>query len=908
MKKVSYFKRLGFKLTALFTIIVFVGSLIGGASSAFLAKQEFNTVVKEQFYSTIAITENLITMVGQLGLNWANHFVTDYELIKQVKSKNESKLHEYVIDFLEESRADSVILIDKKGQIIFHSAQPSRKDENISSLSIVKQAKQNFQIGTSIVQDVNNLIIYSSGILKDGDEFVGAVLIGFEINDQFISNIKTNTHIDITIVRRRAVMASTFHAPGKERLNNISIPYILYQSQLNNPQSLGNMNLYDVEYFTSAKKLTLMEPSMEGSILLSYPKAELNKIWAKLVSYFLGLFVFAIVMVTLISYRFSNTLLKPLKELQKYTNDILSGKSDDTLRITSTDEIGVVSENVNQLVTSISKKNFELDAYSNNLEDMVEERTKEVHLGHEKLEKKEIMLSRAQLLAHMGSCEWELGNDKVTCSEGIYKLFNLDAKEFDNKSESFLSFFHDDDHKKIAELAYLKSAGEVFHFDARIKPKGYGYYINVHVELEVEVNEKGMPVRILGTLHDVTEQKKYEKVLKEIAEGVSTIAGDEIFNTLTQYIANTLNLDNAVIGLIQSPDFEKIKTISFYSQQKHIENIEYYIKDTPCSDVIHDISYIQPEHVQQVYPKDDRLKTINAEGYVGVPISDSKGEHIGLVYILNETPLQDSEKILSLLKIFSIRIAAELERKENEYRLLHAQKMDAIGQLTGGVAHDFNNILASILGFTELMQSEESIKDNEKLQGYLEQVYSSGARARDLVRQMLAFVHSKKIVSGEIILSQIINQTINLLRATIPQTIEIITDIEDENQIIQADSIQLQQTIMNLVINARDAIDNIGKITIATHKVSVEDEQCNSCLKDFSGDWIKISVHDTGKGISEKVIRRIFDPFYTTKRLGESTGMGLSVVHGIVHANQGHITIISSSDSGTTFNLFYPPG
>ena len=358
--------------------------------------------------------------------------------------------------------------------------------------------------------------------------------------------------------------------------------------------------------------------------------------------------------------------------------------------------------------------------------------------------------------------------------------------------------------------------------------------------------------------------------------------------------------------MVQPSMFDRIKTVSFFAGQKHIGNVEYELKDTPCYDVINGVSYSHQNNIQQKYPQDHILQELHAEAYVGIPIVDSKGETIGLVFVLNKKPLVNVDKIISLLKIFSVRIAAELERQENESRLLHAQKMEAIGQLTGGVAHDFNNILASILGYTELIKESEIIKHDEKLQEFLGQIYSSGIRARDLVQQMLAYSRSSKVIADEIMPSRVINQVVEMLRETTSQKIEIKTEIDDENLKILSDSAQLQQTLVNLIINARHAIINTGKITITLNKINNAKEKCESCKEEFTGNLVKISIQDSGKGIEPAVLQRIFDPFYTTSRLGESTGMGLSMVHGIVHSNNGHITITSSSDNGTTINLFYP--
>ena len=247
------------------------------------------------------------------------------------------------------------------------------------------------------------------------------------------------------------------------------------------------------------------------------------------------------------------------------------------------------------------------------------------------------------------------------------------------------------------------------------------------------------------------------------------------------------------------------------------------------------------------------------------------------------------------------------EERNMEAQLRQAQKMEAVGQLTGGIAHDFNNILNSILGFSEIALGDESIQDNESLKKYLDIISKSGMRARDLVKQMLAY--SRGNFSGDfqvIDIAPVMEEVMRMLRPVMPSSIDIEVNIDNDVPCTLADSLQINQIIMNMCINARDALHEKGNIYLSLKKENVRNEKCAACQNILNGDFINIVIRDNGEGISEDNLRKIFDPFFTTKEVGKGTGMGLAVVHGIVHNHGGHIVVDSKPGKGTTFNLLLP--
>ncbi|MBT4837993.1 MAG: response regulator [Methylococcales bacterium] len=245
------------------------------------------------------------------------------------------------------------------------------------------------------------------------------------------------------------------------------------------------------------------------------------------------------------------------------------------------------------------------------------------------------------------------------------------------------------------------------------------------------------------------------------------------------------------------------------------------------------------------------------------------------------------------------------ERMQNELR--QAQKMESLGHLTGGIAHDFNNILGVIVGYSELVLLKYSNQDDQILTEYLENILMAGKRASKLVEQMLAFSRRDQIINIPIQLASLIKDEIKMLRSTLPSTIEIEEFIDENLPKVLLNPTQLQQTLMNLSINASDAMNGSGMLTIRLGWVRNLDTESPISHKSITGDWIELCVSDTGSGVDPEIINKIFDPFFTTKDVGKGTGMGLSVIYRIIEAHNGHILLDSKKGEGSTFRILLPP-
>jgi PAS domain S-box-containing protein len=251
------------------------------------------------------------------------------------------------------------------------------------------------------------------------------------------------------------------------------------------------------------------------------------------------------------------------------------------------------------------------------------------------------------------------------------------------------------------------------------------------------------------------------------------------------------------------------------------------------------------------------------------------------------------------------RKAAEVERARLEAQLRQAQKMEAVGTLAGGIAHDLNNTLVPVLGLVEL--TLEEVSADSLARANLEMVIAAAERSKDLVNQILTFSRQDKPERKPVKLCQVIKETLSFLRATLPSTVEFRQTLDETVGQVLADPTQIHQILLNLGSNAGDAMGlKGGVLEVVLERAEVGERLAPSGLNLRPGPHAKIVVNDTGPGMDENTCARIFDPFFTTKAVGEGTGMGLSVVHGIVESHDGVITVTSDERRGTSFEIYLP--
>ncbi len=276
---------------------------------------------------------------------------------------------------------------------------------------------------------------------------------------------------------------------------------------------------------------------------------------------------------------------------------------------------------------------------------------------------------------------------------------------------------------------------------------------------------------------------------------------------------------------------------------------------------------------------------------------------------VHAVPMQyrNEPHVLAVMRDLTERKREDARRAELEAQLRQAQKMEAIGHLTGGIAHDFNNLLAAIMGYVGLAIERQASYGDSKLARQLEQAHLSCERARDLIRQMLTFSRGQRGEPRPVMLGTAIGEASQLLRASLPATIRMRIDCSDDLPAVLIDPVQLDQVLMNLCINARDALHGSGTLRVSTGWRNGWRGICSSCRQSLAGDFVELSVTDNGPGIAAEVLDRIFEPFFSTKEVGQGSGMGLATVHGIVHEHRGHVVVDTTPACGTRFAVLLPP-
>ncbi len=417
-----------------------------------------------------------------------------------------------------------------------------------------------------------------------------------------------------------------------------------------------------------------------------------------------------------------------------------------------------------------------------------------------------------------------------------------------------------------------------FSFTGLVNELGLKYDLEQHkLNLEDQVNDRTARLSdsIESLKKEIAERKRFEIAVKKSSEEWRATV-DATTDAIMMLTADfkVIRLNKAATLFYNQPYNNLIGTSLF--QLFPIDNLQ---KDANTRSILkHSL-----EHQEgTVYLADKKVWL----SFSIDPIRDDKGQPQGGVFTMRD---------------ITARINAEEEQRKLQTELLQIQKMESIGNLAGGVAHDFNNILSAIIGFSQLALMK--LPEDHPAADHLRIIYESGERAASLTRQLLAFSRKQVLEMKVVNLNTIIENVAKMLRRVIGANIVLDLDLQNPIKNILADAGQMEQVLMNLLVNARDATPSGGRVKVETSEVCVREELEQ---KVTPGSYVMLSVVDTGTGMSKEVQERIFEPFFTTKEVGKGTGLGLSTVYGIVKQHDGHITVNSEKGQGTAFKIYFP--
>jgi len=445
----------------------------------------------------------------------------------------------------------------------------------------------------------------------------------------------------------------------------------------------------------------------------------------------------------------------------------------------------------------------------------------------------------------------------ISCNKAFTDLFGYNEEELLGKKTSFVyndkAQFSDlgvrinyNNNEFFYTIDYIKKSGEVFPGETGV------YFFN---------DENGKRIGFIGVIRDISEKKVSQEKIAQSESRFKSLVENLFDAVIVIDDQGIIRFANKAAGLL----FERSKS------------------ELIGKDFGYPISGDQTSLIE-IYTRENKLKYVE----------------------IKKTYVNWNDQVSSLLSIRDITASqqAEIERRQIQDHIKQFQKFEAIAALAGGIAHDFNNLLAPIMGYAELEISRTEI--NSKLYESLNQILSASNRAKDLVKQILAFSRKDDAKFTNVKIASIVKEVMKLLKSAFPSTIKQEMNLNSESM-IYGNPTQIHQVIMNLCTNAKHSMeDNGGVLTLSVDDIIVDKKFIRHYPTLKTGEYVKVTISDTGKGIDKKIINKIFDPYFTTKEKDKGTGIGLSVVQGIVQNHGGLITVKSFPDKGSSFTVFLP--
>jgi PAS domain S-box-containing protein len=482
-------------------------------------------------------------------------------------------------------------------------------------------------------------------------------------------------------------------------------------------------------------------------------------------------------------------------------------------------------------------------------------------------------LDHTQAVAHVGSWEWDIGGDVITWSQETYRIFGVAPLTDPISYERYMALIHPEDRDAV-RAAVRRSLWtlEPFDVDHRII-RSDGSVRFLYGRGGVLSDADGRPARLTGAVLDVTARRQAEEALRRAndhLEAVVQSAPLAIFSLDAEGRVTTWNpAAEHLFGWTAAEVLgEALPIVPLEGRGESQEIRQHVLRGESLTGV---------ELVRQ--KKDGTTVTVNL---FAAPLHDAAGHTAGILALLEDV--------------------TGVKRLEQQF--LQAQRMEAVGRLAAGVAHDFNNLLTAILGSSEFLL--EILPVGHAGREDAEETRNAALRAADLTRQLLAFSRQQVLAPRVLSVNEVVIGMDKLLRRLIGEDVDLRTVLAQDVGAVRADAGQLEQVIVNLAMNARDAMPDGGKVTIETANVVLGELFAAGRVVVAPGSYVVVAVSDTGMGMDANTQARAFEPFFTTKPKGKGTGLGLATVYGIVRQSGGYVWLYSEPGSGTTFKVYLP--
>ncbi len=496
----------------------------------------------------------------------------------------------------------------------------------------------------------------------------------------------------------------------------------------------------------------------------------------------------------------------------------------------------------------------------------------------ERLRRTEDLLNATQALAQVGGWEWDVHNETVYWTDVVYRIHDIEPNgpgpiPYEYISLSTACFDAKD--RPVLKAAFEKCVDDGTPYDLELpftSTKGRRMWVRTSA---CRVHEEGQTLRVFGTLMDITEHKANE---------VALLRGEQRYRAILQ---------TAIEGfLLTDLEGRLLDVNEAYCEMSGYTREELLVMAVPDLDVC-----LGPEGVKE------RIGEIVDRGHARFETRHRAKDgtffwlEVGARYLD-----EDDGYLVVLLRDLSGQRTAEEEQEKLQTQLIQAQKMESLGRLAGGVAHDFNNMLNVILGFAGIALDRPELEP--EVREALEEIIHAGHKSASVTKQMLAFARKQTIAPQPLNLNIIVKSMVSMVERLIGEDIHLVWSPGWDLWTVEMDPAQVDQILVNLCVNARDAIAGVGRVTIETGNKVFDEEYCRYHSGFIPGEFVMLSVCDDGVGMDEETKLKLFEPFFTTKDKEKGTGLGLATVYGIVKQNNGFINVYSEPHNGTCFKIY----